>query len=63
MFVSKALSVNSENHLEIGGVDCLELVKQFGTPLYVLDEKTIRENSRLYIDSINKAYDGKDTVL
>jgi len=38
MFVSKALKVNSKNHLEIGGCDCVDLVNNFGTPLYVMDE-------------------------
>ena len=26
-----------EGHLEIGGVDTVELVEEFGTPLYVYD--------------------------
>ena len=47
MFVSKALKINSKNHLEIGGCDCVDLVKEYGTPLYVMDENIIREN-RLY---------------
>jgi len=43
MFVSKALKVNSKNHLEIGGCDCVDLVNNFGTPLYVMDESLIRK--------------------
>ena len=31
MFVSKALKINSKNHLEIGGCDCVDLVKEYGT--------------------------------
>ncbi|BDI31719.1 diaminopimelate decarboxylase [Capsulimonas corticalis] len=40
--------VNAEGHLEIGGCDAIDLVKEFGTPLYVMDEETIRENCRNY---------------
>jgi len=36
------LKRNSSGNLEIGGCDSVELVEKFGTPLYVLDEKTIR---------------------
>ena len=40
MFVSECLNVNNKGHLTIGGCDTLELAKEFGTPLYVLDETT-----------------------
>ncbi|HOP99485.1 MAG TPA: diaminopimelate decarboxylase [Acetivibrio clariflavus] len=63
MFVSKALSINGKNHLEIGGCDCVELVNEFGTPLYVLDENLIRENCRLYKNAMDKHYDGNGLVL
>jgi len=42
----KSFKVNSKNHLEIGGCDCVDLVNNFGTPLYVMDESLIRENCR-----------------
>ncbi len=29
--------VNEKGHLEIGGVDTVELAEQYGTPLYVYD--------------------------
>jgi diaminopimelate decarboxylase len=63
MFVSKALSINSKNHLEIGGCDCVDLVNNYGTPLYVLDESLIRENCRLYKNAMDKYYDGNGMVL
>lgn len=34
--------VNREGCLVIGGVDCVDLVEEFGTPLYVFDEYTLR---------------------
>jgi diaminopimelate decarboxylase len=63
MFVSKALSINSKNHLEIGGCDCVDLVNNYGTPLYVLDESLIRENCRLYKNAMDKYYNGNGLVL
>ena len=37
MFVSEDLQVNAQGHLTIGGQDTVELAKQYGTPLYVMD--------------------------
>lgn len=51
MFVSECLNVNNEGHLTIGGCDTLELAKEFGTPLYVLDETTIRNVCKAYVKS------------
>ena len=43
MFVNDCLNLNEKGHLTIGGFDTLELAKEYGTPLYVLDENVIRE--------------------
>lgn len=63
MFVSDALSVNEKGNLSIGGCDCLELVKEFGTPLYVMDENLIRKNCKTYVNAMNKYYNGRGKVL
>jgi len=42
------LSVNSEGHLLFAGYDTLELAKEFGTALYVMDEERIRQRCREY---------------
>jgi diaminopimelate decarboxylase len=34
--------VNSQGHLVIGGGDCVALADEFGTPLYLFDEYTLR---------------------
>lgn len=62
MFVSENLSVNSAGHLAIGGVDTVELAKEYGTPLYVMDEQVIRNSLRRFHDSMNMYYDGKGEV-
>ncbi len=41
-------TVNNKNHLVVGGCDVVELAQEFGTPLFVYDEETIRENIRRY---------------
>ncbi len=55
-----------DNNLYIGGVSTIELVKEFGTPLYVVDEDLVRSQCRRYYDGFkvkekgNKvAYAGK----
>jgi diaminopimelate decarboxylase len=52
------LGVNEEGHLTIGGADCVSLAKEYGTPLYVMDEIMFRENCRRFKSSIDKYYDG-----
>ncbi len=55
------LFVNQNNHLEIGGVSAVDLVKRYGTPLYVLDEEYVRKVSKSYLGTLNEHY-GHGTV-
>ena len=48
------LSVNSEGHLLFAGYDTLELAKEFGTVLYVMDEERIRQRCREYQQAMAK---------
>ena len=59
----KTLQVNEKGHLQIGGADTLQLAKEFGTPLYVMDEQYIRDMCRVYRDAIEREYDGNGLVL
>lgn len=63
MFVSECLDINEKGHLTIGGCDTIELAKQYGTPLYVLDENTIRNTCRSYVESFKNYYDGNGMPL
>lgn len=56
--MSESFSVNGEGHLTFGGADTVALAKQYGTPLYVMDEEMIRENCRRYRRSIDEFYSG-----
>lgn len=49
-------SINAQGHLEIGGCDTVQLAAEFGTPLYVVDEATIRANCRNYQSAFDKRY-------
>ena len=40
--------VNSLGNIEVGGCDTVDLADKFGTPLYVYDEKTIRQIAQDY---------------
>ncbi|MGN1059835.1 MAG: diaminopimelate decarboxylase family protein, partial [Clostridia bacterium] len=63
MFTSNCLSTNDQNHLTIGGLDTVALAKEYGTPLYVLDEDCIRQNCRLYTRSMERFYGGNGLIL
>ncbi|MGD6966882.1 diaminopimelate decarboxylase [Rossellomorea vietnamensis] len=43
--------INSRDHLEIGGVDTVELAKEYGTPLYIYDVELIRDRARGFKDT------------
>ncbi len=63
MYNTDTLKINSKGNLEIGGCDCVDLAKKYGTPLYVMDEGTIRKNCRAYKESLDKFYDGNALVI
>ena len=44
----KPLTTEWKNNLSIGGCDLVELAKTYGTPLYVIDEVTLRETCKDY---------------
>ncbi|MGB9812268.1 MAG: diaminopimelate decarboxylase [Thermovenabulum sp.] len=56
------LSVNEKGHLEIAGLDAVELAKNFGTPLYVFDEGLIRENCRRFKNELSNLYESSGVI-
>ncbi len=52
--------INAQGHLEIGGCDALDLAREFGTPLYVMDEGVIRDNCRRYKAAFEARYPKND---
>ena len=53
-------SVNEAGRLAIQGLDVREIVEEFGSPLYIFDEATIREMSREFIDNFRRFYPATD---
>ncbi len=62
-FVMKCLDVNENGGLMIGGCSVCDLAKEYGTPLYIMDEGDIRNNCRIYADAMKKYYEGNGLVL
>lgn len=56
-------TVNASDHLEVGGCDIQDLVQKFGSPLYILDEETLRTACRQYRDALARYYPGETLVL
>ena len=57
------LKINKKGHLEIGGMDAVDIANKFGTPVYVFDEAYIRKMMRTYKNAIEKHYGGNGLVL
>ena len=49
-------AANDSGHLTIGGCDCVELAKEFGTPLYVFDESSLRSQCAEFRTEFGKRY-------
>ena len=60
LFNSKVFPLNTtisnKNHLEIGGCSLIDLAEQFGTPLYVFDENTLRNQAEGFLSSFKNLY-------
>ncbi|MDR7243581.1 diaminopimelate decarboxylase [Priestia megaterium] len=54
MFLHGTSRINKKGHLEIGGVDTVELASNFGTPLYVYDVALIRQRARGFKETFEK---------
>ena len=44
--------INEKGNLSIGGVDTVELAKEFKTPLYVMDQELIESGNVLKCDMV-----------
>ena len=55
-------SVNAADHLVLGGCDTVDLASRFGTPLYVYDERTIRETCQGFVQEFGSRYPNTQVV-
>ncbi len=49
-------TINHDGHLVIGGCDAVMLAKQYGTPLYIIDEGHIRDKCREFKKEFARLY-------
>ena len=55
--------VDDQGRLFVGGCQLSALAKKYSTPLYVLDEKTIRKACQAYKKALNEHYPGPSLPL
>lgn len=53
--------ISKQGHLCIGGCDVVDLTDEFGTPLYLFDEFTLRQRCREFKDEFSRGY--SDTLV
>ncbi len=63
MLLPLTARVNHRDCLEIGGCDLKTLVEQYGSPLYVLDEVTLRSACQQYREAFKTYYPGQSQVI
>ncbi|MGI6606142.1 MAG: diaminopimelate decarboxylase [Peptococcia bacterium] len=56
------MKINERGHLSIGGCDAVELTREFGTPLYVMDEEQIRRICCSYYEHFMVKYPGNEVI-
>ncbi len=52
-----------DNGLCFAGINVESIAKKYGTPLYLMDEDRIRYNCKVYVDAMNKYFDGNAKPL
>ncbi len=55
--------VSETDHLVVGGCDVPELIERFGSPLYILDEATLRAACQQYREAMAHHYPGEALVI
>ena len=50
------VDVNKQGHITVGGCDTVELAAEYGTPLYLFDEFTVRSKCREFKEEFGRRY-------
>lgn len=61
--ICENLSVNQNGSLLFAGQSVTALAKEYGTPLYLMDEDRIRERCRTYLSAVKEAFGDGASVL
>ena len=56
-------SIEGDGKLSVGGCSIEELVKKYDSPLYILDEITLRNSCKAYKKALEKYYPGKSLPI
>ncbi|MGE4169596.1 MAG: diaminopimelate decarboxylase [Candidatus Margulisiibacteriota bacterium] len=63
MIYPESTSMDAQGGLSLGGVSVTELVRTHGSPLYIMDEATVRRNCRAYTETLAKTYPNATVVF
>jgi len=63
MILHDIYDVNTEGHLTIGGIDALDLAKEYGTPAYILDTDAVRKVCRIYKNAFKRYFGEESTPI
>ena len=55
--------ISKDGHLIVGGCDTVELVKEYGTPLYLFDEYTLRSMCREFKNEFGQRYEDTTVIF
>ncbi len=55
--------VNARGRLELGGCDAVELVREFGSPAYVVAEDDLRTRARSFLDALRARHERYDVLF
>lgn len=58
MILHSTYDINEKGHLTVGGLDSVELAREFGTPSYFLDTDAVRAMCRTYKSAFAEAFGG-----
>ncbi len=50
------LDINEKGNLTIGGVDTVDIAKEYGTPAYVIDMDAVRAQMRMYYEVLTECF-------
>jgi len=56
-------ALDGEGRLQVGGCTLSDLARTYGTPLYVLDEASLRASCRAYREALQRHYPGPSLAL
>ena len=55
--------INNEGILSIGGCSLEDLIERYDSPLYILDEITVRNSCKAYKSALDKYYPGESLPI